>query len=56
MLRVLVRALHKERAMGVVVCHCITCFQTQLILAACPILYHSQCGIIAALTSSERQR
>ena len=30
-----------------------TWFQTQLILTTCQIRYHSQCGIIAALDSSE---
>ena len=33
--------------------HCITWFQTQLILSTCQIRYHNQCGIIVALDSSE---
>ena len=33
--------------------HCITWFQTQLILATCQIRYHNHCGIIVALDSSE---
>ena len=39
--------------MGVAVSHCITWFQTQLILTTCQIRYHSHCGIIVALDSSE---
>ena len=35
------------------VSHCITWFQTQPILTTCEIRYHSHCGIIAALDSSE---
>ena len=33
--------------------HCITWFQTQLILTTRQIRYHSHCGIIVALDSSE---
>ena len=32
--------------------HCITWFQTQLILTMCQIRYHGHCGIIVALDSS----
>ena len=35
------------------VSHCITWFHTQLILTTCQIRYHSHCGIIVALDSSE---
>ena len=38
---------------GVAVSHCITWFQTQLILTTCQIRYHGQCGIIVAMDSSE---
>ena len=38
---------------GVAVSHCITWFQTQLILTTCQIRYHGQCGIIVVLDSSE---
>ena len=33
---------HTGKPMGVAVSHCITWFQTQLILTACQIRYHSQ--------------
>ena len=38
---------------GVAVSHCITWFQIQLILTPCQIRYHTHCGIIVALDSSE---
>ena len=47
--------LHKWTATGVAVFHCPTWSQTLLILTTCQILYHSQCGIIAALNSSKRR-
>ena len=45
--------MHTGKPTGVAVSHCITWFQTQLILTACQIRYHSHCGIIVALDSSE---
>ena len=53
MLRAFVR-LHKWTATGLAVFHCTTWSQTQLLPPLCQIRYHSQCGIIAALNSSER--
>ena len=44
---------HTGKPIGVAVFHCITWFQTQLILTTCQIRYHSHCGIIVALDSSE---
>ena len=35
------------------VSHCITRFQAQPILITCQIRYHSHCGIIVALDSSD---
>ena len=40
-------------AVGLDVSHCITWFQIQLILTTCQIRYHTRCGIIVALDSSE---
>ena len=41
-LRVLVRACTmREPPTGVAICHCMTGFQTELIPAACQILYYS---------------
>ena len=45
--------MHTGKPTGVAVSHCITWFQTQLIHTACEIRYHSHCGIILALDSSE---
>ena len=45
--------VHTGKPTGVVVSHCITWFQTQLILTTCQICYRSHCGIIVALDSSE---
>ena len=44
---------HTGRPTGVAVSHCITRFQTQPIRTTCQIHYHSRCGIIVALDSSE---
>ena len=46
---------HKQTTYPLVVAvsHCITWLQTQLILTLCQIRYHSHCGIIVALDSSE---
>ena len=44
---------HTRKPTGVAVSHCITWFQTQLILTTCQIRYHSHCGIIVALDSPE---
>ena len=44
---------HTGKPTGVAVSHCITCFQTQLILTRCQIRYHGHCGIIVALDRSE---
>ena len=44
---------HTGKPTGVAVSHCITWFQTQLIHTACQIRYHTHCGIIIALGSSE---
>ena len=38
--------MHTGKPTGVAASHCITWFQTQLILTTCQIRYHSQCGII----------
>ena len=45
--------MHIGKPTGVAASLCITWFQTQLILTTCQIRYHSQCGIIVALDSSE---
>ena len=45
--------MHTGKPTGVAASHCITWFQTQLILTTYQIRYHSQCGIIVALDSSE---
>ena len=45
--------MHPGKPMGVAVSHCITRFQTQLFRTTCQIRYHSHCGIIIALGSSE---
>ena len=45
--------MYTGKPTGVAVSHCITWFQTQLILTACQIRYHSHCGIIVAVDSSE---
>ena len=45
--------MHTGKPTGVVVSHCITWFQTQLILTTCQIRYRGQCGIIVALHSSD---
>ena len=44
--------MHTGKPTGMAVSHCITRFQTQLILTTCQIRYHGHCGIIAALGSS----
>ena len=44
---------HTGKSTGVAISHCITWFQTQLILTTCQIRYHNHCGIIAALDSSQ---
>ena len=44
--------MHTGKPTGVAVSHC-TWFQTQLILTTCQIRYHSHCGIIVALDSSD---
>ena len=41
--------MHTGKPTGVAVSHCITWFQTQLILTTCQVRYHSHCGIIIAL-------
>ena len=48
--------MHTGKPMGVAVSHCkpcITWFQIQLFLTTCQIRYHTHCGIIVALDSSE---
>ena len=45
--------VHTGKPTDVAVSHCITWFQTQLILTACQIRYHGHFGIIVALDSSE---
>ena len=45
--------LHTGKPAGVAVSHCITWTQTQLILTACEVRYHTHCRIIVALDSSE---
>ena len=45
--------MHAGKPTGVAVSHCITWFQTQLILTTCQIRYHSLCGIIVTLDNSE---
>ena len=45
--------VHTGKPTGVAASHCITWFQTQLILTTCQIHYHDQGGIIVALGSSE---
>ena len=45
--------MHTGKPTGVAVSHCITWFQTQQILTTCQIRYHSHCGVIVALDSSE---
>ena len=45
--------MHTGKPTGVAASYCITWFQTQLILTKCQIRYHSHCGIIVALDSSE---
>ena len=45
--------MHTGKPMGVAVSHFMTWFQTQPILTTCQIRYHSHCGVIVALDSSE---
>jgi hypothetical protein len=44
---------HTGKPTGMAVSHCITWFQTQIIPTTCQIRYHSHCGIIVALDSSD---
>ena len=45
--------LHMGKPTGVAVSHCITWCQIQLFFTTCQIRYHTHCGIIVALDSSE---
>ena len=44
---------HTGNPTGVALSHCITWFQSQLLRTTCQIRYHSHCGIIVALDSSD---